>query len=71
MLAGTRDGQQIEQFEVIESEHFEQMRGRPIIFEREPAVELELGLSRGGLDAGSLFPASAVSSPSVTKAIWF
>ncbi|HUY28451.1 MAG TPA: hypothetical protein VMV27_13640 [Candidatus Binataceae bacterium] len=56
VLARSRDREQIEQFEIVESEHVEQTRWRPIIFQREPSVELELRLSRGRLDARDLVP---------------
>ena len=72
VLAGAGDGQQVEQLEVVEAEHVHEAGRLPLgVLQGEPAVELHLRLADGCLDAGMPWSASAVSSPSVTKAIWF
>ena len=72
VLARAGDGQQVEQREVVEAEHLDQPRRRALgVLQIEPAVELLLRQARGAVDAARCRDrASAVSSPSVTKAIW-
>ena len=73
VLARAGDGQQVEQLEVVEPQHVhEPGRAALGLFQGQPAVELKLRLANRRLDAGNaMVRSSAVSSPSVTKAIWF
>ena len=73
VLAGAGDGQQVEQLEVVEAEHVHEPCRTPVgVFQGEPAVELELRLAAPSPRCwGCRWSSRAVSSPSVTKAIWF
>ena len=52
VLARARDGQQVEQLEVVEPEHVHQLRLASLgVFQREPAIELRLRLPDRRLDA--------------------
>ena len=54
MLSAARDGQQIQQTEIVESQHVEQTLGRAALFrEFKPAVELTLGDTDGRVDRGN------------------
>ena len=54
VLAGTSDGQQVEQLEVVETEHVQETRRLTLgILQSEPSVELELSLANGCLDTGN------------------
>src|SRR3546814_20943911 len=52
MLTRPRNGENVEQLEIIEAQHVHQRRGAsPILGEVEPAVELPLRLADGRVDA--------------------
>src|SRR3546814_5361094 len=52
MLTRPRNGEHVEQLEIIEAQHVHQPRGASLILgEVEPAVELPLRLADGRLDA--------------------
>ena len=54
VLAGTGDGQQVEQLEVVEAEHVQETWRLALgVLQSEPAIELKLRLANRCLDAGN------------------